>query len=45
MTLASPARFASGWEGTGRVEVCEPPHRARWEELHPAYQQLAGDIM
>jgi uncharacterized protein YndB with AHSA1/START domain len=19
--------FASGWEGTGRVEVCEPPHR------------------
>lgn len=21
------ARFTSGWEGTGRVEVCEPPHR------------------
>jgi len=19
--------FASGWEGTGRVEMCEPPHR------------------
>lgn len=19
--------FASGWEGTGRVEACEPPHR------------------
>src|SRR5262245_26507405 len=19
--------FASGWEGTGRVETCEPPHR------------------
>jgi uncharacterized protein YndB with AHSA1/START domain len=19
--------FASGWEGTGRVEVCQPPHR------------------
>ena len=19
--------FASGWEGTGRVAVCEPPHR------------------
>ena len=19
--------FASGWEGTGRVEVCDPPHR------------------
>ena len=19
--------FASGWEGTGRIEVCEPPHR------------------
>ena len=103
--------FASGWEGTCRVEVCEPPHRlllltrsegepdgvieailtadgdhtilviedrgvplehiaaygagdqvhledltaylaggepcdarARWQELHPAYQQLADDI-
>lgn len=21
--------FASGWEGTGRVEVCEPPQRLR----------------
>jgi uncharacterized protein YndB with AHSA1/START domain len=21
------ARFADGYEGTGRVEVCEPPHR------------------
>ncbi len=21
------ARFTSGWEGAGRVEVCEPPHR------------------
>lgn len=21
------ARFTSGWEGTGRVEVCEPPRR------------------
>jgi uncharacterized protein YndB with AHSA1/START domain len=21
--------FASGWQGTGRVEVCEPPHRLR----------------
>ncbi|WP_353510920.1 SRPBCC family protein [Intrasporangium sp.] len=104
--------FASGWEGTGRVQECEPPRRlivltsspderegvieatlsadgdetilviefrglpleqlaaygagnqvhvedlaaylaggercdarARWEELHPAYQQLAGDII
>lgn len=103
--------FASGWEGTGRVEVCEPPQRlliltqcpdepdgvieatltadgnhtilviedrglpleqiasygagdqihvedlatylagrercdarARWQELHPAYQHLAADI-
>ena len=103
--------FASGWEGTGRVEACEPPHRlllrtsspdepdgvvdvtlaasgdetilviedrgvplkqiasygagdqihvedlaaylaggercdarARWKELHPAYQQLAAEI-
>ncbi len=103
--------FASGWEGTGRVELCEPPQRllvltkspdepdgvieatltadgdhtilviedrglpldhiaaygagdqvhvedlaaylagrehcdarARWQELHPAYQELAADI-
>ena len=103
--------FASGWEGTGRVDVCEPPTRllilttspdepdgvieatlvadgdhtilviedrgvpleqiaaygagdqihvedlaaylaggercdprARWQELHPAYQQLAADL-
>jgi uncharacterized protein YndB with AHSA1/START domain len=21
------ARFTSGWEGPGRVDVCEPPHR------------------
>jgi uncharacterized protein YndB with AHSA1/START domain len=21
--------YASGWEGTGRVDVCEPPHRLR----------------
>ena len=21
------ARFTSGWQGTGRVQVCEPPHR------------------
>ena len=21
--------FASGWEGTGRVDVCEPPQRLR----------------
>lgn len=23
------ARFTSGWEGTGRVEACEPPRRLR----------------
>lgn len=23
--------FASGWEGTGRIVVCEPPHRLRTE--------------
>ena len=23
------ARFTSGWEGTGRVQVCEPPRRLR----------------
>jgi uncharacterized protein YndB with AHSA1/START domain len=21
------ARYLDGWEGTGRIEVCEPPHR------------------
>ena len=29
------ARFTSGWEGSGRVEVCERPHRllvTTWEE-------------
>jgi uncharacterized protein YndB with AHSA1/START domain len=36
--------FASGWEGTGRVEACEPPRRllvrtrGRWGQLHPAYE-------
>ena len=74
--------FASGWEGTGRVEACEPPRRlllvtkgldqlaaygagvqvhvedlaahlagrercdseARWNELLPAYQDLAANV-
>jgi uncharacterized protein YndB with AHSA1/START domain len=30
--------FASGWEGTGRVEECEPPRRLRvttWAENQP----------
>jgi uncharacterized protein YndB with AHSA1/START domain len=29
------ARFASGWEGSGRVDVCERPHRivvTTWED-------------
>ena len=29
------ARFTSGWEGSGRVDVCERPHRLRvttWED-------------
>lgn len=28
------ARFASQWEGTGRVEVCEPPRRLRVVTKH-----------
>jgi hypothetical protein len=27
--------FASGWEGTGRVEVCEPPRRLRLLTVQP----------
>ena len=27
--------FASGWEGTGRVEVCEPPRRLRLQTRQP----------
>src|SRR4051794_30660050 len=27
--------FASGWEGTGRVEVCEPPRRLRLRTNQP----------
>ena len=32
------ARFTSGWEGNGRVDVCERPHRLRlttWEDESP----------
>jgi uncharacterized protein YndB with AHSA1/START domain len=28
------ARFTSGWEGTGRVEVCEPPQHLRVTTRH-----------
>ena len=27
--------FASGWEGTGRVEACEPPRRLLLLTMHP----------
>jgi uncharacterized protein YndB with AHSA1/START domain len=27
--------YASGWEGTGRVEACEPPHRLRISTASP----------
>jgi uncharacterized protein YndB with AHSA1/START domain len=32
--------FASGWEGTGRVEACEPPHRLLVSTKEPG---AAGD--
>jgi uncharacterized protein YndB with AHSA1/START domain len=32
--------FASGWEGTGRVEACEPPHRLLVSTKEPGQ---AGD--
>jgi uncharacterized protein YndB with AHSA1/START domain len=38
---AFSARFTSGWEGSGRVEVCERPHRllvTTWEDDEPAQQ-------
>jgi uncharacterized protein YndB with AHSA1/START domain len=30
--------FASGWEGTGRVEVCEPPRRLLLLTMQPGQQ-------
>ena len=42
--------FASGWEGTGRVEACEPPHRllvatkhGKASEEHVIEGRLAAD--
>lgn len=35
---AFTARFTSGWEGSGRVDVCERPHRllvTTWEDESP----------
>ena len=34
--------FASGWEGTGRVEACEPPSRllVRTKELSESYETV-----
>lgn len=44
------ARFTSGWEGTGRVDVCEPPRRllvttrhARQTDEHVIEVTLAAD--
>jgi uncharacterized protein YndB with AHSA1/START domain len=44
------ARFTSGWEGTGRVDACEPPRRllvttrhARQSEEHVVEVTLAAD--
>lgn len=40
---------SSGWDGTGRVEACEPPRRLLVttkgaDERCPAYQELATNI-
>ena len=42
--------FASGWEGTGRITECEPPHRfavsrehGRPESVHEVTLTAAGD--
>lgn len=34
-------RFTSGWEGTGRIDICEKPHRllvTTWEDEDPDQQ-------
>jgi uncharacterized protein YndB with AHSA1/START domain len=31
--------FASGWEGTGRVEACEPPRRLLLQTMTPGQQR------
>ena len=31
--------FASGWEGTGRVEACEPPRRLLLQTMQPGQQR------
>ena len=31
--------FASGWEGTGRVEACEPPRRLLVQTMQPGQQR------
>ncbi len=42
------ARFADGWEGGGRVEACEPPHRllvSTWDDDgEPGDQQIEATL-
>ena len=41
------ARFTSGWEGTGRVEVCEPPRRLvvlTWDADEPDEELLEATL-
>jgi uncharacterized protein YndB with AHSA1/START domain len=33
------ARFFDGWEGTGRVEACEPPRRLLLQTMTPGQQR------
>ena len=36
--------FASGWEGTGRVEACEPPQRLLLVTNAPGEDELVNEI-
>ncbi|MGH3345940.1 MAG: SRPBCC family protein [Nocardioides sp.] len=41
------ARFTSGWDGMGRVDVCEPPHRlllTTWEAGQPEEQVIEATL-
>ncbi|MDR7254349.1 uncharacterized protein YndB with AHSA1/START domain [Nocardioides sp. BE266] len=42
------ARFTSGWEGSGRVDVCERPHRllvTTWEDESPDQESTIEAIL
>jgi uncharacterized protein YndB with AHSA1/START domain len=41
------ARFTSGWEGTVRIDACDPPHRlllATWDTRRPDEQVIEATL-